>query len=115
MKSKKHNPDALGFAYSTDPNFQFTQGDDDATTTLEPGKQRLYVSLSTKHRAGKAVTLVEGFVGANEDREALGKQLKSHCGTGGSVKDGDIIVQGDNKEKVFAYLQAKGYKLTKRK
>ncbi len=108
--SKKNKPDQLGFVYSTDPNFSFehTSGDE---ATLAPDKQRLFIRLDTKQRAGKAVTLVERFVGTTADLEELGKKLKSHCGSGGSVKDGIILVQGDHREKLKNYLQKLGYKL----
>jgi translation initiation factor 1 len=72
------------------------------------------VKLETKHRAGKTVTLVDGFVGTDEDAEKLGKQLKNQCGTGGSVKDGEIIVQGDHREKVLQFLLKNGYSKTKK-
>ena len=82
--------------------------------TLAPKQQKLKVRLDTKQRAGKAVTLVEGFSGKAEDLEQLGKQLKTHCGTGGSVKDGQIIIQGDQRDKITQWLIAKGYSSTKR-
>ena len=82
--------------------------------TLPPAQQKLKVRLDTKHRAGKAVTLVDGFVGKEEDLEDLGKKLKSFCGTGGSAKDGEIIVQGDQREKVLQWLVKNGYKLTRK-
>jgi translation initiation factor 1 len=80
---------------------------------LAPADQVLSVILETKHRAGKTVTIVYGFVGAEEDMNVLGKSLKNHCGTGGSVKDGEIIIQGDHRQKVFQYLQKNGYKKVK--
>ena len=99
--------------YSTDPDFSFEE-ENIQQGTLEPAQQKLKVKLDTKHRAGKAVTLVEGFVGKTEDIEELGKKLKSFCGTGGSAKDGEIIVQGDQREKVVQWLSKNGYKNVKK-
>jgi translation initiation factor 1 len=107
---KKNKPDSRGFVYSTDPNFSFEEEQSNAET-LPPAQQKLKVRLDTKHRAGKAVTLIEGFVGKYEDLQELGKKLKSFCGTGGSAKDGEIIVQGDQREKVMQWLEKNGYKL----
>lgn len=107
--SKKNKTDNRGFVYSTDPNFRFEEINE-PQETLAPAQQKLKVRLETKHRAGKAVTLVEGFAGTDEDREQLGKQLKNFCGTGGSAKDGEIIVQGDQREKVLQWLLKNGYK-----
>ncbi|MEQ1676700.1 MAG: translation initiation factor [Chitinophagaceae bacterium] len=111
--SKKNKPDTRGFVYSTDPNFSFEE-ESSNTETPPPAQQKLKVRLDTKHRAGKAVTLVEGFAGKEEDLEELGKKLKSFCGTGGSAKDGEIIVQGDQREKVLQWLLKNGYKNTKK-
>ena len=103
----------MGFVYSTNPNFSFEE-ERKATETLPPAQQKLKVRLDTKHRAGKAVTLIEGFTGKEEDAQELGKKLKSFCGTGGSVKDGEIIVQGDQREKVIQWLLKNGYKNVKK-
>ena len=111
--SKKSKPDTRGFVYSTDPNFSFKE-EQYNTETLPPAQQRLKVRLETKHRAGKAVTLIEGFSGKQEDLEDLGKKLKSFCGTGGSAKDGEIIVQGDQREKVMQWLLKNNYKQAKK-
>ena len=111
--AKKNKPDARGFVYSTDPDFSF-QEEQSAADTLPAGRQRLRVKLETKHRAGKTVTLVDGFVGTDEDREELGKKLKNYCGTGGSAKDGEIIVQGDHRDKVLQWLLKNGYTLSKK-
>jgi translation initiation factor 1 len=110
---KKNKPDTRGFVFSTDPNFQFEEQNENAETLL-PKQQKLRIKLETKHRAGKAVTLVEGFVGKNEDLEELGKKLKSFCGTGGSAKDGEIIVQGDHRDKVLQWLLKNGYSSSKK-
>jgi len=112
--SKKNKPDKNGFVFSTDPNFQFNDENDSVQDTLPPTEQRLKVKMETKHRAGKAVTLVEGFAGKDEDLQQLGKQLKNYCGTGGSAKDGEIIVQGDQREKVLQWLIKNGYKNSKK-
>jgi translation initiation factor 1 len=112
--SKKKLQSFSGLVYSTDPNFKLPDENNDGQETIDPSQQKLKVRLDTKHRAGKAVTLVEGFIGTIADMEELGKKLKSFCGTGGSVKDGEIIVQGDNRDKVLQWLQKNGYKLTKR-
>lgn len=106
--SKKNKPDNRGFVYSTDPNFQFEQ-ENESVETLPPAQQKLRVRLETKHRAGKAVTLITGFIGNEEDIEELGKKLKNYCGTGGSVKDGEAIVQGDQRDKVLQWLLKNGY------
>ena len=111
--SKKNKPDTRGFVYSTDPNFSF-EPEQDNSETLAPAQQKLKIRLDTKHRAGKAVTLVDGFIGKEEDLEDLGKKLKSFCGTGGSAKDGEIIVQGDQREKVVQWLLINGYKQSKK-
>lgn len=111
--SKKNKPDTKGFVYSTDPNFSFEE-EQTTVETLLAAQQKLKVKLDTKHRAGKAVTLVEGFVGREDDLEDLGKKLKSFCGTGGSAKDGEIIVQGDQREKVLQWLLKNGYKNVKK-
>jgi len=111
--TKKNKADSRGFVYSTDPNFQFQQEEQNAAT-LPPAQQKLRVILETKQRGGKAVTVVYGFAGKNEDLEAMGKQLKNYCGTGGSVKEGEIIVQGDQREKVMQWLLKNGYNGTKK-
>lgn len=110
---KKNKADDRGYVYSTDPGFSFLSGDEPADTPA-PGIQQLRVMLDSRNRGGKAVTLVTGFVGRTADLEALGRSLKSYCGTGGSVKDRDILIQGDQREKVLQWLLQKGYARTKR-
>lgn len=112
--SKKKNQGFGGLVYSTDPDFKLPEEHIEEQETIDPSQQKLRVRLDTKHRAGKAVTLVEGFIGSNADIEELGKKLKSFCGTGGSVKDGWIIVQGDNRDKILQWLQKNGFRLAKK-
>ena len=112
--SKKNKSDKHGFVYSTDPNFRFESEPEAVQGTLPPKQQKLKVQLETKHRGGKTVTLVYGFVGREEDLEDLGKKLKNYCGTGGSAKDGEVIVQGDQRDKVLQWLQKNGYTQAKR-
>jgi translation initiation factor 1 len=109
----KKKPNNSGIVYSTDPDFRIEE-DQTPEETAAPKHQKLKFRLDTKQRAGKAVTLVEGFSGKAEDLEQLGRQLKTHCGTGGSVKDGEIIIQGDQRDKITQWLIAKGYSSTKR-
>lgn len=111
--SKKSKPDTRGFVYSTDPDFRF-EAEPESNYTLPAEQQKLRVRLDTKHRAGKAVTLVEGFTGTEPDLQELGKKLKTVCGTGGSAKDAEIIVQGDQREKVIRWLHKNGYKQAKK-
>jgi translation initiation factor 1 len=114
IMSKKNKTDLRGFVYSTDPNFRFEHEDGPAAETLPAKQQKLRVRLETKHRAGKAVTLIEGFVGTEEDLVDLGKKLKNYCGTGGSAKDGEIIVQGDQRDKILQWLQKNDYTSSKK-
>ena len=111
--SKKNKADNRGFVYSTDPDFKF-EAPEQQNATLLPAHQKLRIKLDTKQRGGKAVTLVDGFSGKEADLEDLGKKLKTFCGTGGSAKDGQIIVQGDQREKVLQWLLKQGYKLAKK-
>ena len=96
------------------PDYEYQYSEDEDQDLLEPAKQKLRVSLDKKQRRGKAVTLITGFVGPEEDLKALGKVLKAKCGVGGSSKDGEILVQGDQRNKVVDYLLAEGYKQTKK-
>ena len=111
--SKKNKADNNGFVYSTDPDFKFDESAE-SVDTLPAAQQKLRIRLDTKQRGGKAVTLVEGFTGTDDDLQDLGKKLKGFCGTGGSAKDGEIIVQGDQRDKVLLWLQKQGYKLAKK-
>jgi translation initiation factor 1 len=99
---------SMPLVYSTNPDYIQPNAEEEKQT-LAPEEQLLRVILETKHRAGKTVTIVYGFEGADADLETLGKALKNFCGTGGSVKDGEIIIQGDHRQKVFQYLKQKGF------
>lgn len=103
-----------GIVYSTDPGYVTTHNEDPEPQTILPAEQPLKILLDTKNRAGKSVTLVKGFTGTPADLEALGKKLKAHCGTGGSAKVGEIMVQGDNREKILQYCLKLGYARTKK-
>ncbi len=111
---KKNKPDARGFVFSTDPSFRFEEEELPAQETPTPAQQKLRIRLDTKQRAGKAVTLVTGFIGKEEDLEDLGKKLKNFCGTGGSVKDGEAIIQGDQRDKVLQWLLKNAFVNTKK-
>ena len=105
--------DRLNVVYSTNPDFNYDMDDDQEQVTLDKNKQNLRVSLDRKNRGGKVVTLITGFVGTENHQKELGKLLKSKCGVGGSAKDGEIIVQGDFKQKVIDLLIKEGYTKTK--
>lgn len=99
----------LGVVYSTNPDFQYTQESRQSVTTLPPERQRLTVTIDRRRRAGKQVTLVSGFAGAEEDLRELARNLKVKLGAGGSASDGEIVIQGDFRDKVTALLQGMGY------
>ena len=111
---KKDKNDKRGFVYSTDPDFRFEEEEQEVRETLSPKDQRLKIRFETKHRGGKTVTLVQDFIGKEEDLEELGKKLKNYCGTGGSVKDGEIIIQGDQRDKVLQWLLKNGFDKSKK-
>jgi translation initiation factor 1 len=99
-----------GVVYSTSSDFEFSYQQGEEAQTLPPQQQNLKVQLDKSMRAGKQVTLVTGFVGTGDDLDVLGKLLKSKCGVGGSVKDGEVIIQGDHRDKIVQILQKEGYK-----
>lgn len=101
--------------YSTNPNFAYEFEQSNDLQTLPPQQQRLYISIDRKQRAGKEVTLIEGFLGTEDDLKDLGKLLKSKCGVGGSVKDNEILIQGNFKQKIFDLLLKEGFSQTKQK
>ena len=107
------NKNRVGVVFSTNPDFQYEYEDDSAVETLAPSKQKLTVRIDRHARGGKQVTLVTGFVGTDDDLAELGKKLKSRCGVGGSAKAGEIIIQGDFRDKVIELLQADGYRTVK--
>jgi len=108
-KNRSNSP----FVFSTNPDFK-PESDGDEIQTLPPQQQKLRLQLETKHRGGKTATIALGFTGAEKDLETLGKQLKSFCGTGGSVKDGEIIIQGDHRDKLLQWFQKNGYSNVKK-
>ncbi len=103
----------LGMVYSTNPDYQFDTELDQEPETLTPDKQKLRVFVERKGRAGKVVTVVKGFTGSAEELKKLEKMLKNKCGTGGSAKDNEILLQGEMKDKVITILRDLGYTNTK--
>lgn len=101
--------DRLGVVYSTNADFNYSTDEPAEADTLDKNRQRLRVAIEKNGRGGKVVTIVRGFVGTSDDLKSLGKYLKTKCGVGGSVKDNEIIIQGDLKEKVVALLKSDGY------
>jgi translation initiation factor 1 len=110
MKKNKR----INVVYSTNPHFQYEDESSEEQQTLPKTEQLLYVSIDRKQRAGKEVTLVEGFVGTNEDLNLLSKLLKNKCGVGGAAKEGEILIQGNFKEKVAEILLKEGYQVKKK-
>ena len=110
-KNKKNR--RLGVVFSTDPDYQYQQETEETADTSPKQQQKLRVQIDRKKRRGKEVTLITGFLGSTDDLKALGKFLKSKCGVGGSVKDGEILIQGNHKVKIIDLLKSDGYSQTK--
>jgi translation initiation factor 1 len=106
---KKSKKNRRGVVYSTNPDFNYSYGDNEETAAVDPGKQSLHVFIEKKGRRGKVVTLIEGFRGPQEDMDKLASRLKSSCGIGGSAKDGQIILQGNLRNKVRDLLKSWGF------
>ena len=103
----------LGTVYSTDPDFRYRTKEEPEPETLPPPSQNLRVWIDRKRRAGKQVTLVTGFVGSEDDLRELGRMLKGKCGVGGTAKDGEIVIQGDHRDRVVELLAGAGYRVKK--
>jgi translation initiation factor 1 len=110
----KQKKEKINIVYSTNPNYNYEYDEEEEVETLSPNQQKLYVSIDKKQRAGKEVTLIEGFVGVEEDLKELGKLLKSKCGVGGTVKDGEILIQGNFRDKIMLILEKEGYQVKRK-
>ena len=114
MATKKNDwKDRLNIVYSTNPNFEYSTDEMEEIETLPKQQQKLRVSIEKNHRGGKTVTRVRNFTGTEDDMKELGKMLKTKCGVGGSVKGGEILIQGEFKEKIIELLKKEGYTQTK--
>lgn len=111
---KQRRKERAGIVYSTDPEFQYNYSDKDEEATLPPSQQTLYIAIDRKNRKGKTATLISNFIGSSEDRSQLARQLKSKCSTGGSVKEDQILIQGDFRDKIIQILSDAGYKIKRK-
>lgn len=110
----KKNKERLNVVYSTNPNFNYEVESDEEQETIAPQFQKLYVSIDKKQRAGKEVTLIEGFLGSEDDLKDLGKILKNKCGVGGTVKEGEVLIQGNFRDKIIEILIKEGYQVKRK-
>ena len=113
MKKDNDWKSRLGMVYSTNPDFEFETDEEEEAATLPPSQQKLRVAIERKNRGGKVVTVVTGFTGTEDDLKALGKLLKTKCGVGGAVKNGEILIQGEWRERLIELLKKEGYTNTK--
>ena len=113
--AKKNNDwkERLNIVYSTNPDFQYSTDEKEEIETLPKQQQKLRVSIEKNHRGGKTVTVIKNFIGSDDDLKELARQLKTRCGVGGSAKEGEILIQGDFKQKVIELLKNEGYTQTK--
>jgi Translation initiation factor 1 (eIF-1/SUI1) and related proteins len=109
MKNNNDWKERLNVVYSTNPDYKYDTEDEEDVETVDTTKQLLRISLDKRNRKGKAVTLITGFIGTDDDLQTLAKLLKTRCGVGGSAKDGEILIQGDFRNKVLELLQKEGY------
>ncbi|KAB1064313.1 translation initiation factor [Salibacter halophilus] len=107
--SKKNKKKRVDVVYSTNPDYEYDYEDDGVEETLPPEEQNLKVRIEKKGRGGKTAVVVKGFIGSEDDLKDLAKTIKTKCGTGGSAKDGEIIIQGEMRNKVLEVLQKEGY------
>ncbi|MEN9400669.1 MAG: hypothetical protein RL632_1772 [Bacteroidota bacterium] len=110
----KQKKEKINVVYSTNPDFNFQFDEEEEIETLPTGQQLLYVSIDRKQRGGKEVTLIEGFVGKEDDLKELGKLLKSKCGVGGTVKDNEVLIQGNFRDKIIDLLTKEGYRVKRK-